>query len=146
MSTLDVALKYLGYEERTHRRQLMDAFKAVGISIDPATTPWCAAFVNLVERRLGRRGTGKLNARSFLDYGEKVKDPKPGDILIFTRGNSSWQGHVTFYVATEGSNYMCLGGNQGDKVCYRLYPKHSLLGIRRPKEITTKTPTFTNGI
>ena len=94
-------------------------------------TPWCAAFANLVERAQGRKGTGKLNARSFLNYGVAVKEPQPGDILVFTRGNNSWQGHVTFYVATEGSNYMCVGGNQGDKVCYRLYPKHALLGIRR---------------
>lgn len=130
MSNLSYALKYLGLEERKDKTKLIAIFKNVGLNIDPSTTPWCAAFANLVLRVQGKHGTGLYNARSFLNYGVSVKDPKPGDIVVLSRGNNSWQGHVTFFVEEEGDDIRCLGGNQADKVCYALYPKHRVLGYR----------------
>lgn len=103
------------------------------LGFNPATTPWCAGFVNAVEKRCGRNGTGKLLARSFLKYGTAVGTPRLGDIVVFKRGNSSWQGHVGYYISEENGKVLSLGGNQSNKVCYAYYPKSSVIGYRRPQ-------------
>lgn len=96
-------------------------------------TAWCAAFVGAMLARAGMKGTGKLNARSYLDWGVPVDRAaaREGDIVIFKRGNSSWQGHVGFFVRDNGSTITVLGGNQSNAVSRQAYPSANLLGIRR---------------
>jgi len=118
-------------------------------------TAWCAAFVGAMLARAGMSGTGKLNARSYLDWGSPVDraDAQPGDIVVLKRNNySTWQGHVGFFVRDNGSTITILGGNQQDAVnrrAYRVDAGH-LLGIRRgynpvvapaPEPITKATKT-----
>jgi uncharacterized protein (TIGR02594 family) len=96
-------------------------------------TAWCAAFVGSMLHRAGQKGTGKLNARSYLDWGVPVdlQDALPGDVVVFKRGNSTWQGHVAFFVRRSGAFVTVLGGNQSDQVKESNYPVASILGIRR---------------
>lgn len=103
-------------------------------------TAWCAAFVGAMLKRAGIKGTGKLNARSYLDWGTPVdrKDAKPGDVVVFKRGNSSWQGHVAFFVKDRGALIDVLGGNQSDAVNVKGYQAAALLGIRRPPKAQVK--------
>ena len=103
-------------------------------------TAWCAVFVGAMLARSGVKGTGKMNARSYLEWGEPVerKDARPGDIVIFKRGNSAWQGHVAFFVADKGAQIEVLGGNQSDAVNVKGYAASQLLGIRRA---TSGAPT-----
>lgn len=98
------------------------------------SVPWCAAFACSVLERSGIRSPRKLTARSFLNWGEEVTDPQVGDVVVFKRGNSSWQGHVAFFVEETGKGISVLGGNQSDAVNIRTYSKSKLLGYRRPKE------------
>jgi uncharacterized protein (TIGR02594 family) len=104
-------------------------------NISDDAVPWCAAFVGAMLERCGISGTGKLNARSYLDWGVPVEleNARPGDVVIFKRGNSTWQGHVAFYVDQNGSSIKVLGGNQSDAVNVKPYSKAKLLGIRRAK-------------
>lgn len=94
---------------------------------------WCAAFVGSMLNRSGGKGTGKLTARSYLEWGKPVelKDARPGDIVVFKRGKSTWQGHVGFFVAVVGDKIKVLGGNQRDSVNESLYNRSDLLGVRR---------------
>ena len=103
-------------------------------------TAWCAAFVGAMLKRAGIKGTGKLNARSYLDWGTPVarKDAQPGDVVVFKRGNSSWQGHVAFFVKDRGALIDVLGGNQSNAVNIKGYQAAALLGIRRPPKATAK--------
>ena len=103
-------------------------------------TAWCAAFVGAMLRRAGVKSTGALNARSYLDWGKPVdrKDAQPGDVVIFKRGNSSWQGHVAFFVKDRGALIDVLGGNQSNAVNVKGYQAAALLGIRRPPKATAK--------
>lgn len=98
-------------------------------------TAWCAAFVGAMLVRSGYDGTGSLLARSYLEWGSGVdiKDARAGDIAVFKRGNSSWQGHVGFITMIDGDYLHILGGNQMDQVNVRKYSKANLLGIRRGK-------------
>jgi uncharacterized protein (TIGR02594 family) len=131
------AQPYLGLEERVHRAELKEL-----LDVDPVRTEWCAAFVNSVLELDGIPGSESvsdypLTARSFLKWGERVEsaDIQRGDVVIFPRGNSSWQGHVGFYVDTQMHNgreyWIILGGNQSNEVRYEFYSPNRALGIRR---------------
>jgi len=126
---------FLGYDEKRERREIRDL-----TGIDPVRTEWCAAFVNAILKIQGVPGSESvsdypLTARSFLKWGEEVDQPRIGDIVVFPRGNSSWQGHVGFYIETRTIRdidyYVILGGNQNDSVSYDLYPAYKALSIRR---------------
>ena len=136
---IDVAEAKLGmneYQDRTALKQY--------VGVDPRYTEWCAAFVNAVLADSGMKNLQDMNhsqpltARSFLDWGQPVEKPKPGDIVIFPRGTSDWQGHVGFYVGWEQKAdgrvfWKILGGNQNDSVSIDLYIPETALGIRRYK-------------
>lgn len=114
--------------------KVMAYFKDAGhAEVSDDSTAWCAAFVGAMLKRAGLKPTGSLAARSYLKWGDPVdlKDARPGDIAVFSRGNSTWQGHVAFFVKENASTLSILGGNQSDKVSVRTYPKASLLSIRR---------------
>lgn len=121
------AEQFLGKEEVKDK-----VYLTTMLGVNPINTPWCAAFVNMVEKQCGRSGTGKMLARSFLKYGRIVSTPQLGDIVIFKRGNSSWQGHVGYYITSTHDTVTSLGGNQSNSVCYANYLKSSVLGYRRP--------------
>lgn len=122
-----LAKSYHGMHEKRNKGALR-----MLLGFNPATTPWCAGFVNAIEKKCGRKGTGKLLARSYLKYGTPTDNPKKGDIVVFKRGNSSWQGHVGYYIFEDKNGILTLGGNQNNKVCYKYYPKSKVLGYRRP--------------
>lgn len=135
-SYLDIASAFTGLDERNSEdnKVLSEFFRTTaGTKINPAKTAWCAAFVNSVLATAGDEGTGSLSARSFLNWGQSVDEPKQGDVVVFSRGNSNVYGHVGFYVGEDENNIMVLGGNQsgGRKVSISTYPKEKLIGIRR---------------
>lgn len=125
---IQIAKKYHGMHEKRDNKELT---KLLGF--DPAQTPWCAGFINSVEQKVNRAGVGNLAARSYLRYGNGVDRPVFGDIVVFRRGNSTWQGHVGYYISERKNDILVLGGNQSNKVCYKYYSKSDVLGYRRPR-------------
>lgn len=130
------AHKYLGYNERNNRKEIREL-----TGVDPVRTEWCAAFVNAVLEEHDVDGSDSVNdyplmARSFTFWGERVYEPRIGDIVVFPRGNEEWQGHVGFYIETRTLDdidyYVILGGNQDNSVSYELFPAYKALTIRRP--------------
>lgn len=95
------------------------------------SVPWCAAFVGAMLARAGATPSGSLAARSYLNWGVKLDAPRRGCIAVLKRG-TGWQGHVTFFDREENGRLVCLGGNQSDKVCFAVYRKSLLLGLRWP--------------
>lgn len=111
--------------------------------------PWCSAFVNYVAWLLRLPRSKSLRARSWLEIGHTVEpqDAKVGfDVVILQRGGGEQPGpdvlqapgHVGLFAGLEldrgdasRDNVMVLGGNQGNTVSIRPYPKIRLLGIRR---------------
>lgn len=123
------AQRLVGLEENSDRKELSNL-----LNIDPVTVPWCGYFMSYIfNHKTGLANPGL--ARNWLKVGKKVTNPKKGDLVIFSRGGSSWQGHVGFYVDTykvKNKSYIAvLGGNQGDSIKYSLYPIDNLLGYRR---------------
>lgn len=134
-SYIDAGRAMVGMGERTHTREISEFIRTfAGIEIDPRQTAWCAAFVNAVLGVEGIEGTGRLNARSFLNFGTPVDEPRVGDVVVFSRGDpDGWQGHVGFFSGyDENGNILVLGGNQSDSVSVASYSASRLLGVRRP--------------
>ena len=130
-----IASRYMGFHERRQRRELREF-----MGVDPARIDWCAAFVNSVLKELDIPGSESvsewpLTARSFLRWGQRVREPQVGDLVIFPRGTEAWQGHVGFYYGSEYHNgrrfYQILGGNQSNAVTIQLFPARSAISIRR---------------
>lgn len=135
MTKIDIARQFLDYSAKSHRRELK-AF----IGIDPVRIDWCAAFVNAVLHEIGLPGSESVSqyplvAKSFLQWGKRVKEPQPGDIVVFHRGTQAWQGHVGFYYGTVYENgkkfYQILGGNQDKSVTIQLFLARSAISVRR---------------
>jgi len=142
MTPYELAQKFVGLKEWAEgsNPEIEKMFADAGHSGNRDDVPWCAAFVGAMLKRAGIKGTGKLNARSYLDWGVPVdrKDAKPGDIVVFKRGNSSWQGHVAFFVKDRGALIDVLGGNQSNAVNIKGYQAAALLGIRRASDKVVK--------
>ena len=132
-SALDLAAAQIGLNETDKAVALRDYLTTGGANLDPATTAWCAAFVNSTLAQSGGKGTGSNMARSFLDWGVGVDEPQRGDVAVFSRGDPNGPyGHVGFFDGyNEDGTIRILGGNQGDAVSIASYSPDQLLGFRR---------------
>lgn len=128
--------QYLGFSEtNTEQAKAIKEFikTNVGEDLDPAKISWCAAMLNASIQASGGKGTGKLTARSFLDWGKGVDKPEIGDIVVLKRpGGEDWQGHVGIFQGFNADGSLkILGANQGDSVSVGDYPASDVLGYRR---------------
>lgn len=100
--------------------------------------PWCAGFVGFCLITAGLEGTGKPNARSYLEWGKGLVCPRLGCVTVLWRESPDGAfGHVAFFVGIndEGTLLYLLGGNQGNKVTVSAYPADRLLGYRWLKKV-----------
>jgi len=138
---LSIGLSQYGVKEipgTQHNPTIVGYSKEIGYGgIVDDETAWCSIFLNWCALKAGLQRSKKLNARSWLNIGEEVKEPQAGDVVIFWReSKNSWKGHVAIYVNhSQNKKYInCLGGNQSNKVCIRSYKVSQLLGFRRLKK------------
>lgn len=134
-----IAEKEIGVTEVVgdiHNPRILEYFKKVGHSwVKDDELAWCAAYLGWVLEEAGISSTKKLNARSYLDWGVEVSNPKRGDIVVFWRGDKNGPyGHVGFFHSfDDNGDILVLGGNQANMVNISTYPKYRLLGFRRDK-------------
>ena len=138
MTLILFAKSYLGtkeFEGPADNPKIMEMYKSVGHDwVEHDEVAWCAAFVGHCLERSGLRSSRKLNAQSYLTWGEKVagiEQAREGDIVVLSRGNATWQGHVAFFLKAAGNQVDVLGGNQSNAVSVARYSKSRILGIRR---------------
>lgn len=151
---IKLASLMVDWNESDDRTAISDFIKkTAGLTIDPKSTAWCAAWVNGVLAATGyQTSVGKGNVGNGLwafDF-EKVgtdtmSAPSQGDVVVYRWKDGG--GHVGFYMGTQtinGKQYIAtLGGNQGgDKmkgggVSISLEPADQVSAIRRiPKQGT----------
>lgn len=92
-------------------------------------TPWCSAFACACMELAGIPSTKHALARSWLNWGVPLSEPKEGCVLVFEKLD-----HVAFCNGdlTAGTHVWTLGGNQQNQVCSRLYDVQRIIGIRWP--------------
>lgn len=96
---------------------------------------WCAAFVGACLQRTGITGTRSLMARSYLDWGQALEEPRTGAVAVLSRGSDPSLGHVGFLVGVTPSDVVLLGGNQGDAVTVQAFARSRLIGLRWPGSV-----------
>lgn len=142
MTPYDIARLHLGLKEvpgEADNPDILSMYARIGHGwVEHDEVAWCAAFVGSCLEQVGERSTRSLTARSYLDWGVPVElsEAREGDIVVFKRGNSSWQGHVGFFVETRGTSVAVLGGNQKDSVSIATYGREDMLGIRRAGDVS----------
>ena len=151
MTPIEVAKTYVGTHEvagKKDNQTIMSFYKAVGQDwVEHDETAWCAAFVGACLEKAGIRSTRKLNARSYATFGKPVDlaNAREGDIVVFKRGNSAWQGHVAFFVKRDGTRVEVLGGNQRDSVSTAAYPASRVVAVRRAFSAPADQPNAVHG-
>jgi uncharacterized protein (TIGR02594 family) len=111
--------------------------------VAPDETAWCSSFVNYCVEQAGLSGTRSKWARSWHETGwgrDVTANPAEGDLVVWRRrGAGEDGGHVGFYLDSDEGSLRVLGGNQGDRVSIKRYPRsgtsgafrYDLLSIRR---------------
>lgn len=134
LTWIDEAKKHIGLKEikgSKHNAQIVMFWKAIkrgGIKDDE--TPWCAAFVGAMLESVGIVSTRYESAKSYEKWGLKLDAPVYGCVVVFTREGG---GHVGFVVGQDKSgNLLVLGGNQGDAVNVRAFPRSRATAYRWP--------------
>ena len=108
---------------------------ADGVERDYTTdaTPWCGLFVAFCMQDNGLEPVHQpLWAQNWNKYGDKLKEPCYGAIMVFVRNGG---GHVGFYVSEDTSYYHILGGNQSDQVNVTRVAKGRCIGYRWPENM-----------
>lgn len=109
---------------------------------------WCAILINVLCKLGGYEHTGTAVARDFLKIGVPIelKDIQPGDIMIFSRGSSNWEGHVAIYVNDINNRYYCAGGNQNNQANIRKQDMSKYLGTRRMQKVSDSLISIPNEV
>lgn len=136
-SLIAIALSQFGVKEikgAEDHPQIINYFTSLGYSKTKykEETAWCSAFVNWVAKQAGYIRSNQLNAKSWLTIGVSTNTPEPGDVVVLWREQpNSWKGHVAFLIKESKRYVYLLGGNQGNSVSIKAYPKNRVLDYRR---------------
>lgn len=141
------ARRHIGVREIpgvNHHPLIVAMWKAIrrgGIKDDE--TPWCAAFVGFCLENVGIVSSRFESAKSYLDWGQKLLHPIVGCIVVFTRDGG---GHVGFCTGvTPDGRLLVLGGNQGNEVNIRAFPRDRVSGYRWPTAVPVPDGILTIG-
>src|SRR5258708_3628989 len=121
---VDDALRMEGLHERRDRDTIRQYLRTGGVGMDPATTAWCAAFVNSSLAQEGVKGSGSQVATSFARRGEPATGAiQRGDVLVKMRGHRPGEtgGHVGMATGRtrqgpSGTEYEMIQGNMSHQV------------------------------
>lgn len=111
--------------------RMWKAIKRGGIKDDE--TPWCAAFVGFCLEGVGIVSSRFESARSYLTWGQPIREPQHGCIVVMARDGG---GHVGFLTGVTREGWLLvLGGNQGNEVNIRAFPKDRVTDYRWPHAV-----------
>ncbi|ECB3807418.1 TIGR02594 family protein [Salmonella enterica subsp. enterica serovar Fufu] len=97
-------------------------------------TPWCAAFVGAMLERAGIPSSRFESAKSYLEWGNALKEAAYGCVAVLSRSGG---GHVGFVVGRNAAgDLMILGGNQADAVNIKAFPCPRVSDYRWPAGVT----------
>lgn len=117
------------FAKDVHNPRIIEYHATTTLRATKDETPWCASFVNWCVKQAGYAGTNSALAASWTIWGKALDGPRRGAItVIYNAGmaNSSLTAsgnHVGFLLRETESNYVILGGNQGDAVKESSFPK-----------------------
>lgn len=129
------ALGELGVKEIPGDRdnpRIVEYHSVTTLAAEADETPWCSSFVCWCLERAGVAHTRDARARSYEDYGDALTAPIRGCIVVLSRGTNPRHGHVAFLDRVDGDGLILLGGNQGNAVSRKRYPRSRVVAYRWP--------------
>ena len=129
---LEIALHEIGVTEMPgpgNDPRIAEYLKSVGLP-GRDVIPHCAAFVNWCLVTSDIEGTGSGMARSYLNWGYEISEPRLGCVVVIRRGINPIYGHVGFFLDESRGFIRILGANQGDRVGVNAYSRLRLLEYR----------------
>lgn len=137
------ARKYLGQHEKAgaqHNPLILRWWTLIRAPFTDDETPWCAGFVGGILESVGIKSSRSASARSYLNWGQDLKAPVVGCIVVFSRPGAPGNGHVGFVVGRDSlGNLLVLGGNQGDAVSIKAFPVERVVGYAWPFGVRVPT-------
>ena len=130
---VDVALREVGVKEVSGpeaEARILEYHSTCSLHAKSDEVAWCSAFVNWVMAQVGGARTKSAAALSWLKWGEAIKTPCFGCLVILDYGGG--HGHVGIVVGASAGNLVVLGGNQSNQVCLRRMPKKENMSFRKP--------------
>lgn len=133
-----LAMGEVGVRERSggENPRIIEYHQATTLRATEDEIAWCASFINWVLMKTGYERSHSAAARSFLGVPTKLKGFEKYAIVVFKRGNSSWQGHVAIALEQTKTHVRCIGGNQSNAVSIASYSKADVLAYIRPKKLS----------
>jgi uncharacterized protein (TIGR02594 family) len=121
----------------THADAVSVAERYLGTNPTKMSRAWCANFMNMIERKVGRPGTGSNLAASFLrsKYYTRISQSqlKRGDIVYNGRRGG---GHVSYFIKWttckngKGKCAYTISGNTSRRVKYAVRDPKTLVALR----------------
>ncbi len=134
---MDLAIAEIGVKEKPgigDNQRIIEYHAVTTLRAKKDSVPWCASFVSWVLEKSGIPSTRSASSLSYKKYGQTLKSPVKGCIVVFAHKAKPGTGHVTFFDSlTNEGKLLCLGGNQADQVKYSEYSTDELVGFRWPK-------------
>lgn len=138
---LDRYIAYLGTKEDHNNPVVLKFYAEAGHpEIHSTSVAWCAAMMGAMLYETGYKNTGSLAARSYENYGTKLKTPRRGAIAVFARGGlDSGLGHVAVVESVKGDTIICISGNEHDMVSRDPFLISRAIAFRWPVKVTSAT-------
>lgn len=109
--------------------------RVLGIAYGGDSVPWCGLLAAWCVHQAGIKPPPiAIRAKAWATWGDAISTtatrPPLGCVAVFGRDGG---GHVGFVVAVHGNGDLdILGGNQGDAVNVRRFPRARLIALRWP--------------
>jgi uncharacterized protein (TIGR02594 family) len=143
---MNIAQAELGVHENAlpgqHTKRIIEYHRTTTLKATADETPWCSSFVNWAMTTAGYKGTNNALAKSWVDWGMALDQPRAGAVTVIKRQGktsdvatgSSTGFHVAFYVSSNATQLRLLGGNQSDQVKYSSFSlkAYEIRGYRWP--------------
>lgn len=132
---LKLAYKEIGVHEVRNEDKVHGYWRSAKLSglarYSASKIAWCAGFVGAMLENAGIRSARTDGAKNYLNWGRPLDEPCDGCVVVFTRKGGA---HVGFVVGhDEKGNLLVLGGNQGNAVNIKSFPRSRVTGYRYPE-------------
>ena len=113
-----------------HNQRIVEYHQTTTYKATDDETPWCSSFVNWVLTKAGYQTTDSAAAKSWLEWGTKLDQPREGAITVVKKKTGATNAaagtasgfHVAFLVSANPATLRLLGGNQSNQVKYSDFP------------------------
>lgn len=135
-SLIDIASAELGVTEISgaeHNERILQYAREAGFSwYKSDETSWCSVFLNWVAHRAGLDRSNDARAHSWVNIGQTVTHPVPGDLVLLS-SNGVRVYHVGIFtgLSDNGRSVFVLGGNQSNRVSIAPFPLSHVMAYKR---------------